>query len=151
MYFHHIYSPPNHLLVEPQYYHGDRNKIALGTSVDMVVPRKWQKNSSTYSSKSLELPNLFKMEKKFYCHCCDTTTFVTVVVPLLYSRWFGGLYMYVMSQIVLTTLHCIIQEMVWRLPTTTFRHYYIHKKVCRVFVVTFLKWRTFLPNFVNCT
>ena len=73
-----IHNPPNHLLVEPRYYHGDGSKITL-------LQWPWQYHGSSskkskYSSKSLELPNSFRNgRKKIYCHCRGTTTATEVM------------------------------------------------------------------------
>ena len=51
------YNPPNHLLVEPRYYHGDGSKITLLQLLNEFGNSK-----------------LFELYLNFYCHRHGTTT-----------------------------------------------------------------------------
>ena len=85
--------PPNHLLVEPQYYHGDGSKITL-------LPWPWQyhgsgSKKSSIAQKAQNCQIHSEMEEKFFTATavvlprprkqCNFSS-VTVVVPRLYQQ-----------------------------------------------------------------
>ena len=91
MYYHH--NPPNHLLVEPRYYHSDGSKITL-------LPWPWQYHSggskkSSIAQKAQNCQIHSEMEEKYFTATavvlplprkqCNFTA-VTVVVPRLYQQ-----------------------------------------------------------------